>query len=161
MSKEERLKPMKSEDVETALDEQCERVVTSAAWLFDAENDSAPARAFVQVSIGFEALYGNAEAKPNLTETLCDRVSYALGTTLGDRESLSRMFEKFYLRRSAIVHTGLARLDEDDGVLLRWAKETLRKALQSELAIIERTHDQVVQRRRRLLAEAMRPEIGS
>jgi hypothetical protein len=143
-------------DADAALDAHCERVVTSAAWLFDAEDDATPARAYVQVAIGFEAIYGNAEPKVNLVETLCDRVSFALGQSVADREALHRKFEDFYDRRSAIVHTGVSRLGEDEELLLRWGKETLRRALRRELEIIEKAHDEREQARRAAMAAAIR-----
>lgn len=44
--------------------QHCARIATAAEWLFDAVNESASAIAFVQVTIGFEALYGGENNDP-------------------------------------------------------------------------------------------------
>jgi Apea-like HEPN len=115
--------------------QHCARIATATEWLFDAVNESASAIAFVQVAIGFEALYGGDINDP-IKKTLSNRVAYSLGTSPGEREQLADEFEKFYDTRSKVVHTGASRLNVDQRKQFEFGKHVLNRCLQHELSLI-------------------------
>lgn len=113
----------------------CARIVTACEWLLDSESETSSATAYVQVAIGFEALYGGSRDDP-VVETLANRVAYSLGRLSEERADLRGGFIDFYDKRSSIVHNGSSLLDSDEKKQLAWGKETLRKALTHELGVV-------------------------
>jgi hypothetical protein len=113
----------------------CARIVTACEWLQDSESETSSAMAYVQVAIGFEALYGGGKGEP-VVETLANRVAYSLGRLSEERAELRSAFVDFYDKRSSIVHNGSSLLDSDETKQLAWGKGTLRKALTHELGVV-------------------------
>jgi hypothetical protein len=120
---------------EVHLIQHCARIATAAEWLFDAVNESASAIAFVQVAIGFEALYGGENNEP-VKQTLSNRVAYSLGKSPVEREELAGEFIKFYTTRSKVVHTGASRLNFEQRKQFDFGKAVLNRCLQHELSLI-------------------------
>jgi hypothetical protein len=115
--------------------QHCARIATATEWLFDAENEVAPAMAFVQVAIGFEALYGG-EINDPIKKTLSNRVAYSLGKSPGEREELANLFVDFYDTRSKVVHTGASRLNLNQRKQFEFGKNVLGRCLHHELSMI-------------------------
>jgi hypothetical protein len=120
-----------------ANNEHCARIVTAAEWLFDASFESALAMAYVQLAIGFEALYG-ADESERIGQTLANRLAYAVGRTGADRKTLREYFADFYKQRSKIVHNGALSLRPKENELFRWGERTLRRALEHELTLVSK-----------------------
>jgi len=115
--------------------QHCARIATSTEWLFDAVNESASAIAFVQVAIGFEALFGGDVNDP-IKKTLSNRVAYSLGKSPLEREELADLFIKFYDTRSKVVHTGASRLNMEQRKQFEFGKDVLGRCQLHELSLI-------------------------
>lgn len=121
----------------------CGRIVTAAEWLFDASYESAPAMAYVQLAIGFEALFGNAlnsvkgVDKEPLVQTLANKLAFSVGTSAAERKSIHKEFSDFYVARSKIVHNGALRLLPNEKKLYDWGERVLRRALAKELGLVK------------------------
>jgi hypothetical protein len=103
---------------------------------FDSETDETVV-SYVQVAIGFEALYGGSKDEP-VVQTLASRVAHGLARTVERRQDLLRRFVEFYKKRSAIVHSGANRLIADEVETPGWARQTLRHAIRHELFLLGR-----------------------
>jgi hypothetical protein len=121
---------------EFAENEHCARMTTAAEWLFDAGSSSPSAMSYVQLAIGFEALFGGTKDEP-VVETLNNRLAYSLASASGERSWLSRKFTAFYAKRSRIVHHGASRLLPDEAELFNWGIATLRRALANEMTLLK------------------------
>jgi hypothetical protein len=124
-----------AEKEQFAESEHSARIITAAEWLFDAGMSSTSAMSYVQLAIGFEALFGGSKDEP-VVETLNNRLAYSLASAAGERSWLSRKFTAFYAKRSRIVHHGASRLLPDEADLFSWGVRTLRRALGNEMTMI-------------------------
>lgn len=101
------------------------KLIRSAAWLFDSYAGHNRLLNFVQAAVSLEILLGD-KATSDLTglgELLANRCAYLVGTSRRQRAKIIADFRRIYDTRSRIVHRGHSRLsaaESKDLSLLRW-----------------------------------------
>lgn len=116
--------------------EDCARIKAAIEWSFDSLTAENETMAFLKVCIGLEALLGENEAGPSLTEALSDRCAYLIATSIKNRRSIKDRFKEIYKIRSKIVHGAINHLDRDNLIQLEYAKIFLRSAIRKEMQYV-------------------------
>lgn len=113
--------------------EECTRIKAAIEWSFDSLTAENETMAFLKACIGLEALLGENEAGPSLTEALSDRCAYLIATSIKGRKGIKERFKELYKLRSKIVHGSINHLDRENLIQLEFAKHFLRSAIRKEL----------------------------
>lgn len=116
-----------------ATDPTTTRIATALEWAFDCSITDDETLAFLQATIGLEALLGDETRKDSVTERLADRCAYLLGHTETERQRVRDNFKEVYDARSKIVHGRKSRLGQDDAKHLTTAKQLLSGAAWQEI----------------------------
>ncbi len=116
--------------------EDCARIKAAIEWSFDSLTAENETMAFLKVCIGLEALLGENEAGPSLTEALSDRCAYLIATSIKSRKNIKERFKELYKIRSKIVHGAINHLDRENLIQLEFAKHFLRSAIRKEMQYI-------------------------
>lgn len=116
--------------------EESVRIKAAIEWSFDSITAEDETMAFLKACIGLEALLGENEASPSLTETLSDRCSYLIATSIKSRKNIKERFKDIYKIRSKIVHGAINHLDRENRVQLEFARHFLRSAIRKEIQYI-------------------------
>jgi hypothetical protein len=117
-------------------DADCARIKAAIEWSFDSLASENETMAFLKVCIGLEALLGENEAGPSLTEALSDRCAYLIATSIKGRKNIKDRFKELYKIRSKIVHGAISHLDRENLIQLEYAKQFLRSAIRKEMQFI-------------------------
>lgn len=116
--------------------EESVRIKSAIEWSFDSITAEDETMAFLKACIGLEALLGENEAGPSLTETLSDRCSYLIATSIKSRKNIKERFKDLYKIRSNIVHGSINHLDRENRIQLEFARHFLRSAIRKEIQYI-------------------------
>jgi hypothetical protein len=140
-----------------------QRIQNAARWYFDAEAGGDPLLRFVQMMVVLEILYGDKELsdKIGLGELLRNRCAYAIGQGSTDRESIISEFKAIYNVRSAIVHSGKARLSAKERTLFSTLSEYCRRAIYHEASLLKKDHEERARLSQQAAAQAnLFPNLG-
>lgn len=116
-----------------AKNEDCIRIKAAIEWSFDSLTAENETMAFLKACIGLEALLGDNEAGPSLTEALSDRCAYLIATSIRDRKNIKEMFKDLYKTRSKIVHGAINHLGRENAIQLKFAQHFLKSAIRKEM----------------------------
>jgi hypothetical protein len=105
----------------------------AAEWYFDSNAEENQTISFMQMCIGFEALFGTQREGESVRQTLADRLSFVTGKGRPARRDIAKKFGQLYQVRSTIVHGRTSRLSERDREFLRWGQVHLLEAIAAEL----------------------------
>lgn len=112
------------------------RIKASMEWCFDSYCSLDPTISFLQVCIGLEALFGEANQTELLTRMLSDRCAYLVGRSHESRGIIRENFKKLYEVRSKIVHGVTTSLDSDQVSYLDWGRNILEASILKELNLM-------------------------
>ncbi|MBN3755913.1 hypothetical protein G3N95_23410 [Paraburkholderia sp. Tr-20389] len=112
--------------------QDAQRLRAGLEWGFDAELSGDETQAFIQASIGIEAVLGEDDVEKGMTDKLADRCAYLLATSMQGRRELIASFKSLYKLRSQLVHGRHKRLQPPQRAALFQLRDILTKVLRTE-----------------------------
>lgn len=111
------------------------RIATAIEWYEDARAVSNQTVALLELCIGLEALLGDEESMPEMTNRLCDRFAFTLGKTPADRKILFTQYKELLGHRGKLVHAKVAKLDAKGSDSLQLGYGMLHRLISHELQL--------------------------
>jgi hypothetical protein len=116
------------------------RIFTACIWFFRAKFSNRPLDKLLEATIAIEVILGDRETADGvgLTKLLGNRCAYMLGQSSKERDDIQKTFVELYKLRSAIVHSGKHRADQEEVRVVNEATKLCGRIIAHEIKALER-----------------------